>query len=535
MYKFFAIIFSVIIYSCAIDKNEYQVPDNFVTIKNKSFNVNGENYFPIMLNYVVEFRNLNDSIVISPAKYYEDITKYEADNIPENDLQLDAHLQLITEMGFNSIRLIVLDRLLKDTNAFYYQSDSKILLNENKSKLIAALKSYIKRAERYNIKVMLLLENSIDKTEVERFNKDILKEFNNCSTIFAFDFFNEPLYFDNEDKEGDKKHRTKESAFKIVKQWHNLMKEYAPNHLFTIGFSEPIEVFEWDPALLPVDFIAFHTYHPLRVPNEIYWYAKYTNKPWMIGETALPSENDSVPYEYQQAFLRETYKRVINCGGSGFGWWEFQELPNSHFEASYTGLLNHEGITHTKEGNFSIIGTVKPAVKELHDLKNYTKGECDCKTNYANMLGYENFVITGKIINKDTGQPIEGAVVRACNKWWSVCQNTFSDKDGNFALYSNDKCERFYFSAPKMSFIEAFVDTLTYLPINNYKGSMLDLNNVKLEYHKIGYLNFLMKDSLNNKSDLKNGFIFNFKPEFFNNAKYKTNIGVIELEALEME
>ena len=84
---------------------------------------------------------------------------------------------------------------------------------------------------------------------------------------------NEPLYLDSEPV------RKKKNALKIVKNWSNLMKRHAPYQLFTIGFAEPIEVFQWDPYLLPVDFVQFHTYHPLRVPNEIYWYSKYIGKP----------------------------------------------------------------------------------------------------------------------------------------------------------------------------------------------------------------------------------------------------------------
>jgi hypothetical protein len=71
-----------------------------------------------------------------------------------------------------------------------------------------------------------------------------------------------------------------------------------------------------------------HTYHPLRVPNEIYWYSKNVNKPWMIGETSLPADNDSISYSDQTQFLKEAYLRTKNCGGSGFGWWAFQDVTS---------------------------------------------------------------------------------------------------------------------------------------------------------------------------------------------------------------
>jgi spore coat protein CotH len=98
------------------------------------------------------------------------------------------------------------------------------------------------------------------------------------------------------------------------------MKQNAPNQLFTIGFSEPIEIFNWDPAMSPVDFVCFHSYHPLRVKNEIYWYAKYINKPLMVEEIALPADGDLVPYSHQANFAKYISEYAIDCGIASFGW-----------------------------------------------------------------------------------------------------------------------------------------------------------------------------------------------------------------------
>ena len=126
--------------------------------------------------------------------------------------------------------------------------------------------------------------------------------------------------------------------------------------------SEPIEIFEWDPSILPVDFVQIHTYHPLRIPNEIWWYSKYVGKPWIIGETALPSDNDSISYDLQARFVKEVYQYIIDCGGIGFGWWEFQDHinPGLNFEANYPGLLNHDGITTTKSGKEIVYAADNP-------------------------------------------------------------------------------------------------------------------------------------------------------------------------------
>ena len=62
----------------------------------------------------------------------------------------------------------------------------------------------------------------------------------------------------------------------------------------------------------------------------------------MIGETALPADNDSVSYEHQRQFMIDAFRYTVDCGGCGFGWWDFQESVNTHFEAQYSGLLNHK-------------------------------------------------------------------------------------------------------------------------------------------------------------------------------------------------
>ena len=508
-------------------KKTKKINKDFVYLKGNKFKLNNKKYFPLMLNYIVVFREIEDSVVISAPKYYEKLNEYESHNLKENTTQLNAHLQLINEMGFNTIRLVVLDRMRKDKTGFYYNSEKKIHIKTQQNKLINALKVYLNVVKKHNLKVMLLMENMINEPSIELFNTAILEKFRNEPTIFAYDFFNEPLYFDNENNKAV--HRTKESAFEIVTDWRNMMDKHAPYQLFTIGFSEPTEVFEWDPSILPVDFISFHTYHPLRVPNEIYWYSKFAKKPWMIGETALPADNDSVSYEHQKTFTKDVYQRVIDCGGAGLGWWEFQEFPNFTFEASFTGILNHEGITKTKEGNYSIIGTVKPMVKEIANFKNYKKKECKTKPNYYNMLGYNNYVTRGKIINKRTNKPIEGAVIRACNKWWSICQNTFTNKDGEFTIYSNDKIARFYFSAPGMSYITALNDTLKYTLVNkSEKYNIKKLPNTTLEYHKISYVPFL-----NNDTNVTEYSLFKFNENMFNNAKFETYYGVVELDELD--
>lgn len=491
-------------------------------------------YFPLMLNYTVCFRKIDTTFVVSALKDYEKPKEFEFNTVEGTLNQLKGHFKLIKELGFNSVRIVGLNILWSDdkNNNFLIplkSSDEKsIPLNDNIEVYLNRIEEIVRLAEEFDLRIMILLRHP-ENDELLDLTRSILLRFKDEPTIFAYDFFNEPLYFDNVDLPPNKRRREKEDAIDIVSEWKDMIEEYAPNQLMTIGFSEPLEVFEWDPSILPVDFLAFHTYHPLRVPNEIYWYSKYTNKPWMIGETALPADNDSVPYTHQTQFLHETFKRVVNCGGIGFGWWSFQDVSWGGFEHDYTSLLNHEGETWTSDSSHKILGTLKPAAFKFKNLKNYVATQdCPCWVNYKNMLGYENFIIRGKIVDNDNGEPVEGAVIRGWSPNWRIGANTFSDVEGNFSLYTNTQFLHFVISAPGMSTLK-FDFEGAYKPIEDYNEPLDSLKNKDLEYHKISYIPFLVDDSIKLKDSLE---IFKFKKEMFNQAKYEAIMETKELKSI---
>ena len=511
--SFIVAFFSVATIGCKSSIKE--TPKDFVYLEDDVFKINDTTFFPLMINYKVDMRKIGDDVIVSPSRYYEHNDIFETNTKDDINNQFSNHVELMKELGFNSVRLC-LDVVLKDKAGTYYlSSDGRISLTEDREEILDGISDALNIANSHDMKVMLLLKPPFEN-EIETFTVEMLKRFSDNPTIFAYDFMNEPLYFDTEPN------RTKKDAVKIVSKWRDMIKENAPNHLFTIGFSEPIEVFEWDPSILPVDFIQIHTYHPLRIPSEIWWYSQYCNKPWIIGETALPADNDSISYEEQYHFAEEVYQYVIDCGGIGFGWWCFQDhiIPNMNFEANYTGLLNHEGITKTKSGN-EIIGTIKPAAykfKELSKLK--AQGPKPRPQNYYNMLGYENYVIKGRIECNDEG--VEGALIRGWNSNWSVGQNTYSDENGNFTLYSNDSCTHFEISAPGLSKAKFNRHDLKYERIDGKTHDFSDLENVKLEYHKINYQPFLKNDTT----------FFEFKEGLFDKAKFSAEMGTIKLKKL---
>ncbi|MBI9066759.1 MAG: hypothetical protein JEZ09_05660 [Salinivirgaceae bacterium] len=534
------LLIGIILFASCNQPNKPIEETDFIYLEGNVFKHKGNDFFPKMINYSTNIFMEDSSFIIAPFRDYEIPKIHEKHSISEIQNQILGHFKLIKEMGFNTIRLCTDSNFGIDieNNSIIFKS----YIDDNKTKwfdaieysekYFEALQLIFDISEELNIRIMLLIKAPmVPKAEV--FTKLLLQKFKDSPVVFAYDFMNEPLYFDNSHLKN--RSRDKKDAFKIVSRWKIMMDKYAPNQLFTIGFSEPIEVFEWDPSILPVDFVQFHTYHPLRIPSEMYWYANYVGKPWMIGETSLPADNDSVFYEEQRQFLVESYKKVIDLGGCGYGWWGFQEVRWGGFEHDYTSMLNLDGKTITKDSLHTIIGTIKPAGKVLQKL-NYVKSKTNNEKpiNYYNMLGYDNIKLCGKIINKKTGEPIEGAVIRGWTKWFKIGLNTFTDENGNFSLYSNDKLIYFCYSAPGMSCEKMELDT-TYQQINGYKYSMDSLKNEKLEYHDISFVPFLM-ERIDKKTDKieSDNYIFNFKLNKFDNAKFEGTLGTLELEPLRL-
>ena len=142
--------------------------------------------------------------------------------------------------------------------------------------------------------------------------------------------------------------------------------------------------------------------------------------------------------------------------------------------------------------------------------------------NYYNMLGYKNIRITGTIIDQRTKQPIEGAVIRGWNEWWSVGMNTYSDENGRFTLYSNDECIHFEISAPGKSKAK-FNKKLTYRCDSGEKFDVNQLPNRMLEYHQISHHPFL------DRSDTTSLPVLQFRAEEFNQYKWSGEMGTVML------
>lgn len=499
---------------------------SFVRIEDTHFETAQDTFFPLMLNYIVSYQSQGNCFIVAPSVTYDSLGYADAVGKRAVKEQLMGHFGLIRDLGFNTVR-VCFDRVSQDEDGrYYYQADRKFYLDQKKDRkaILRGVRRMMNVAKKQGLRVMLLIKSPFqENADLQQFTIELLEYFRNCPTLFAYDFMNEPLYFDPCEM------RKKTDAVAIVSQWKRLMTEHAPKQLFTIGLAEPIETFEWDCSVLPVDFVEFHTYHPLRVPSEIYWYSKYCGKPWMVGETGLPADNDSITYGEQEQFVREAYQLTRDAGGCGFGLWEYQETPAGTYEASHTGLLRHGGVTHTnRNGKHTIKGTLKPAARVIATLgQSYVPREYVRPINYYNMLGYRNIRICGRVIDTRDGAGIEGAVVRGWNEEWSVGMNTFTDEEGRFELYCNDLCSHFEISAPGYSNLK-FDRDIACVPLSGNAGDMRDLPAKELEYHKISYHPFVKKEIPGNVFFK----VMNFDPELFHHADWSGELGDLELERM---
>lgn len=452
------------------------ITDGYVGLQDGHFVLDGEEWFPLMLNY----KAFIDGDRVIPAPYY-------------TGTDLREHFDTIASWGFNAVR-VCLDVMSEGDSAAKFEATRRM----------------VQTADSAGLKVMLLIKTPFEPYW-QSYTKGLLRHLADLPALWAYDFFNEPLYFDPEPE------RDKMDAVRLASEWRHWVRTYAPHQLFTIATAEPIEVFEWDPSMLPTDFVEMHTYHPLRVYSEMWWYSRYCGKPWMVGETGLPADNDSVPYEWQAQFMWDTYRFAYIHGAIGFGWWEFQDNPQGvNFEAQYTGLSDRNGKR-------------KPALDLVWHLGKMCLGvgvDSDIipPVNYYNMLAYSNIRLTGTVIDETTGKPVEGAVIRGWNDDWSVGMNTYTDSNGRFTLYSNDYNVHFEVSAARMSHKKFDRRNIRY---SNPQG--IDAKNLpdrQREYQQIDYKPYL------NKSIPEITFNTDYDSTHFFRYSLEGDMGTIKLSRL---
>lgn len=417
-------------------------PEKYVKISDNRFTIGDSLFYPMVINFPVTLR-AGDSYMW-PAVYngYLPNHTYSSD-IPDSNMnELRAHFQLIRDMGYNSVRLVgiaepeVIDR---NTGRICFKVDrpnnegvSLFLKSEKDYRLyFDAIETLLRIMDECGLKAILTTKVFRESPQTEAFLARLTRRLSEQTSILAFDFFNEPLYFDSLDR------KDKSDVYYITKRWQQIAKHNSPHHLTTIGLACQREIFEWDPNLMNVDFISFHPYEyePDQVRNELYWYNRFVDKPWIIGETGIPADNDSIPYQKQVDFALKTLRQNLNCGGMGYSWWQFKDVDWGSFHQNHLGVVNTKGFTFNSLGE-KVHGTPKPVntvIRQFDALQR--KGTCDCPPNYYNFGAHRSFRLSGRLTDEDD-RPLEGAGILAWDEWWINHHFTTTKADGTFELYS---------------------------------------------------------------------------------------------------
>jgi hypothetical protein len=428
-------------------------------------------FFPLVINYLVDLQWNGDSCWAASGRDYQHGGTSGLATRREARLQLASEFRLMRHMGFNTVRFGLAPDLIIDPNSgdimlpSYYGGWNDTLLTLEgpwKARYMNALEDVMDVAQKEGLKVILLLRIWPGETVFEEHAADIMSRLKDHTGILAFDLFNEPLYFDRQE-------RSKKEVHRIVKHWRKLMNDHAPHHMFTIGLQGVREVFEWDPNILDVDFISFHPYEyePEQVRNEMRWYHEQVDVPWIIGETSLPADNDSVSYSTQLEFALKTLRQAHACGAQGYSWWQFKDVDWGEFHSDHMGIVDLHGMTHVEGAPLPIHGTPKPAAQAFVEFDPQApRGECLLLPNYENYSEHGTSIITGRLLDEDR-KPIEGGVVIGWNEHWSRSYHTISRPDGSFELRGDFYFYHWMATATRHSRVRGSVRPSSYLTLEH--------------------------------------------------------------------
>lgn len=399
------------------------------------FHVDGRSFFPLAVNYVATPFWIDGECVFGPTESYASVDREHPRRAAARAEALRAQWTLCRDMGFNTVRAVGISDLAYDSTDVWilgksaWGNDTLVRLDPpNMERYLQGLAGLFNAARSAGMRIIPLIQLRVGNTNTEHHFARVADRFVNDTVVMAYDLFNEPLYFDPPE-------RPKSEVHRILVRWRELFDDHAPHHLYTLGLTGIRETFEFDPNMLQVDFVSFHPYEyePDQVRNELYWYHGNVRVPWMIGETALPADGDSVSYADQTEFTRKTLVQSRACGGLGYSWWQFQDVEWGTFHQDHMGVLSREGTTRTSDGHI-VAGRVKPMARMIQEFDpNTDAGPCICPPNHGNYSDGRVSGLTGEL-RDDQGAPIVNGTIIAWNEGWSSSYHTTSDSAGRFAL-----------------------------------------------------------------------------------------------------
>ncbi len=330
----------------------------FVTLEGRQFKVNGQEFYPRVLNYNATILTSNatpelsmpNDLFLSPNRAYGtgcDI--YEPTTSPDFTQQFQDEFATITGMGFNTLRLIVNPHIYKDGAARKFRMHVRSPLNWNdyvfdnsapndtygfQDKYFTMVGNLIDIADAAGLKVILLCADdeyngpaychpAWDQTAVDAYATYLSALSAGLSThpgLLAYDLWNEPTYTGdfnngfysmNKNYNGDTWRKVDICGF--TSTWYDAINAHDPNHLVTLGGYGKDDADVWDMATMKLDFYSPHLYPTYNsmglytdytnninpVIDQLYWLGSECPMPYLVGETGFSADDDATdPCDY---------------------------------------------------------------------------------------------------------------------------------------------------------------------------------------------------------------------------------------------
>lgn len=448
--------------------------NNYVTLEGKQFkDENGNPFYPIVCNYLVEFVYLGvpHGYHISPEHGYGSSNNFECTDETTCDQAIINDFMQIKSMGFNSIRITGLGAYFNNDSLKFFVARNEQNFNQyfnnpmpnhfvlnvpynsihNTSRFYEKINHVLELAYTCSLKVILLTGGS--RVNFHPLFEDLYTDYlaayanyinNYCSSnakkaLLAYDYFNEPLWSKQVKWPSETYLHTKNDICERTSKWYNALKQNDPNHLITMGGSGFEDIFEYDPSSIKLDFYSPHFY-PLyknfenpntnytdmmnRFQGHLYWLYNNSAYPWIIGETGfLAQQGETQPMvdgtlQQQFDFAQSTLQQTLNCDASGYSWWNFQNFywapaTTTISNGNFFGLLDY-GLCNAPCSTGT--GPEKLVVNAFRSFNpNSPIGSCLKPINYYDphnhlTLAPNNNKIDGTVIDQ-FGNPIEDALI----------------------------------------------------------------------------------------------------------------------------
>jgi hypothetical protein len=262
---FYAIILFLLLNSGVSSQN-----NPFIYVNDGKFMYQCNELYPEAVNYRVDIKydSVSDDFYISPeSQYCPWITEYNCFDCgnPDNCIEkIHNDMEGIYNMGFNTVR--VCGFTVKQSEDYEnIASEYTDPLQSPYTTHFDLIEQFTDIASEHSLKVILLTAgHKVDgvKLKYGSYLEELAQRFKYNHTIFAYDIYNEPSVA---------RHHTsstpdnKNYVFDMFSNWYDNIRNNTANQLVTVGAFSEDAIVQWDPAVMKVDFMSFHTYPRSRV------------------------------------------------------------------------------------------------------------------------------------------------------------------------------------------------------------------------------------------------------------------------------